>query len=1474
LERVLLEVLGAWRDELAQLAQSVGESEREQARWASSEVLLAEWLLQQYAERGLLPPYFLGSELGPTANASFAPIPDPDGRAWYEVRAGEAIAFNSDDYDILNFDVSTDTAVETRYSLQQGARSIAAGRLASPGASVTLRPAERTRWVVSEPGPIRLGVSSGRIRVAVHAFQAQEALEQLRPRRAPRLLLSRAAQRLGAGWGMLGQVLRTLIDAQRMRAPTLEVASESRSPRLRALLTGLDAERSLDPVRRAELLDRFWADSESFELERRAALRAWLLWNVVRSWGPLPARPNDAVRKLRWRRDLQRLPDAQRFELQALIEQALPGVGSARSSIAADLEQFVAGAQPSQVWPELARDTWQAIAPWAVLDVGPEQESSLTWEQPVSTEPSGQCPFEGPEGLRWSILGALAVGFEATVTTGTHQQIWFHPFTPSEHGQAPGDSTLSVDGAEFGVLPLFGVGSGLGVMAGEHHVRVSSGPAVLARLPRSGQAPCETLRSPKRWLELTKHSSLALPFGRVATVARVTRRELPALVQAAPQAAAAPAPAVEKVNAELGPQRFQLWLTPGSSAELPVSSEASELSLGSEHALWVRVQVRQQPIVVRAEAAHGVGSTSQKAVAQGTNVPPAPSAVTAKPSNPEPELMSPLRDVTRRLDHAKAEAAVDALRAERAGLLLRLGYRKLAALDLARRSANALPIEPTLPNGEVWLPERNEPVVALDRVSLLPALSDDLDPQVLSQVYERAARGATLDAQHLLIEHGAELTEGRAALALAALLEDQAEWDRAAAIYERLGRKLGKANALARAAMAQTRAGYARADRIALGHAHLLARLAIAMGARPDPLLGPLAPVLEWDSPSLGTLGFGAAQVQQLGDPSEAPSEAAEVYAAVLDKPALARWFGPNATLSLLGQSGPLDVESRCFSRAGPSEDCRLLPELDGQLVSCEPETSNASADAAHSRHCRFALPQGARRLRWRAEGAMDPVGWLLVRAPAPTGEWQPLAQGMSYVEATPSVPIRFDVLGPAVLRLTARSVPGRAARITVEVNGSNPHDSKTSLQLPVAADPDSTRIDVPAPVALSATTILVVDEPGVHAVTIRSDAESVLVRPELARIAPDLELTPEAPGAHAATATEAGATSAASHYPGPAELTPRVRDEALTSGLSVSADTAVVEQIETEDNTQDLRLQAGVTLRKALIEDQWWIRTELQGRKRTGPSSGGLEVYTSWAAQETSPGLYGRFRVSGQEAPDAPGGRSAAIGAFAEFGASRQFVLTRKLMLIPALTFSLRHADPLVRGITGLDTDVYSAYTWSHPRSFEIQLGMAHRPRYDTLTQTTVLVRLNPNFDAVDEVIGEFEFQWLGGAGYWPWFAWQTSLAWHTANELRDIGFVRLQSAPSAFVWRWLSNGDRIRAKVSCGAYWDEPSRSAVQPALFAFLGLGYDFAGGAGLRDFLPFERPYRRRLEEGSGRESLEQGYDNPYWRHDPQNQGTIR
>jgi hypothetical protein len=772
-------------------------------------------------------------------------------------------------------------------------------------------------------------------------------------------------------------------------------------------------------------------------------------------------------------------------------------------------------------------------------------------------------------------------------------------------------------------------------------------------------------------------------------------------------------------------------------------------------------------------------------------------------------------------------------------------------------------------------------VLGVDRASALTPLDDDVAPQVLQDSYAEIRRGAVGQARERLLAAGAEQQAGRAALALAYGFETEGDFARAAAIYERVTQRTNDSNVLARHVIALTNTALFTGDRAILTRAHWLARRAVEKGARAAPLLGPIAPYVEWDSPTLSALGFGGARVAQRGEPDEVVTDVTQLRAAVLDKPPLARWFSAETSSSLVESPSQLAVTSLCFDRQGAREGCRFEPEIDGARVSCLPaaqvEVASPNDDVARPHRCQFMVPRGARRLRWVTNGG-DPLGWLLLEAPDTAGSWQSLPQTLSYTETTPNVPLLLDLAGPAVLRVTARGKPGATGRVEVRVFGAGDHPVGEArvLELPSAADPGAQRLDVPTPLGRSVSGIVLIEGKGQHRVSIASNSSEVLIRPELARVrTPDVIAQPPAP-------IMANAEAVVNQEGAFALELPRVGPRATPGGVTVSADLALVDQVKTEEAVHEVRTEAGVTVRKALIEDQLWVRTELQGRLRGGPPSAALEAYVSWAARETSPGFFALVRATMQEragerffeTPEELGGGSVSerrtgvgLGYFASFGASHSLPLSERLSLLPSVAAIFREADNSVRGMRGVDSQVYSYYSWIHPRSWDAQLSLIYRMRYDSVLQSALQVRLNPDLDGVDNWQGALIWKWLGGAGYWPWISWQTQLTWYEQSALRELAFARLHTSPAATFWRWLGNGDRVRATLACGAQWDEPSPDFVQPALFASIGVGYDFSAEQGLRDFVPFERPFRRRLEEGSKRQTTRSTGSNPYWGWEP-------
>jgi hypothetical protein len=1510
-EGAQLALLGALRDGLRRAAGALSAARARQTHEAIGEVLFAEWLATQYEERPLVPPFFLPAAL-PAQKVLSQPaspwvaVEDELGQPGAELASGESINWSVGNADVVEFEL--EAAADACHFVAAQGKHVIEQRWPALASVTSFRPGRRVRMVLRSNEPLRLTVLSGRLRVFPRAFSAEEALIELRARRSPRALLERAARRLAAADSPTGEAsssdvaLAAVWQAVARAARASDRGQPARgvgqlSPELTALHSALSLPELEGEAQQIAALERFWRQTDLLPSRQRDSLRQWVLWKVNEAW-PVLGYPTAGHLREPLTAFARAASEQQRPLLQALVDGLVPAIDGGRSRSAAELEQRTSLVEQ---WPGLAAQTWRRAAPWVTQWPAVGAKSVLDWKEPKPPGPGEDCPVVGPEGTRWTVLGSAPVVYTAATTWGTHRALRMHPLprpSPSPDnggsGLLPQDSVVQIDEQQFSVLPLLGVGSGVGLSAGEHRLRVVGGDPVLVQLPRDGRAPCESLRIAERWTELESSAVFAAPTGDVPTVANITLE---------PHGAVADAKAPVTVEVQVGGVRYEAWLlAPGASFEVPVAAGVTGLQVRTRVSGRARVRAREQrtlrvaPVDERKDSSEGTSPQSTQPPGAGDEFtglagPVAPQWASMSEAGEQdsvaPEPLQQLRRLSRTLLAESRPDKLDALRTERAELLTRLGYRRLADLDRSRRASashppgsSEEPLGRSQANSEVWLPHRAEPVLALDRAPELPILADDVAPAALQAAYDEIRRGAVARAHERLVEAGAEQNSGRAALALAHAFERNGEFQRAAVVYERLARATGQLGLVVRAASSLTAAALQSGDRGTLTRAHWLARRAIELGARPAPLLGPIAPYLEWDSPTLSALGFGDAKVAQSGEADEIVTEAMQVRAALLDKPPLARWYSPEASLNLSELSGDVEVTSLCFEREGPAEACNFEARIDGAAVRCAPQPRNVNAVSSVGRvaQCRFTVPRGARRLRWAAPDALEPMGWLLVQTRDATGAWQVLPQTLSYTEATPGVPLVLDVAGPAVLRVTARAKPGREARVEVRVTDSSgklvgvPRRST----LPRVRDPGAQRVDVPSELGRAVSDVILIEGRGQHTVSVSSDSGEVLIRPELARVrTPDVvAISSEQPLLLGPQLTSnAGAV---------ALDVPRVAQLPALPKLALSADLGVADHIETDETTQDVRAEAGLTLRKALIEEQLWLRTQLQARLRDGPPSGALEVHTSWAAREQSPGFYARARMAGQPVPstgavnpndaavvdDLGAARESgtALGYYAALGGSHHFSLTERATLVPAFGAVFRAADSRLRGIDGADSEVYSAYARTHPRSWDAQLSVAYRPRFDALTFTTVQLRLNPALEAVDYLEGRFSAHWLGGSGYWPWLSWQTSFTWYQSSELRDTAFVRIGTSPVVQFWRWLESGDRVRAKFSCGAQWDEPSPKFVQPTLLAFFGLGYDFGVGHGLRDFAPFERPFRRRLEEGSRRVTTRNGGSNAHWAWD--------
>ncbi len=1412
-----------------------GELERAAVRW-----LAARWLAGSYLIRPLLRPFFLEEPV--VVGGASGPVElDAEGKRWYSVGQGQTLTFAAERADVLRLAISVWAGQDARYQILEGDELVSEQVRIIPERSMIEErwtPPKSSRVVLRGGATTRIVVLAGRLKVATKAVAAQVALFEPGDLRSPSALLDGALQEIGAGAEPTDQLLRLLVLDERLRSAKSGerlhrlLETETRVP-LRALLWSVLLPRFSEQRSVAEQLLEFWEAAASAPPEQATALREWVLGRIhaARDVPPVEPEQHEPLRA-HFLAGIAQMEPSRALTHRALVELILPPTDGLRPATAAALEERSASTPFRADFRRLARTVWRRVSPWTTLDPDDAAGGELRWQTPLPKLDEQLCDIEGPVGLRWTRLGAEPQRFEIAPSVGTHTSVPFRPL-PADDGEFPDDSKVSISGEPLSVLVVPGRTSRVLLAKGAYDFSVSRGPPVVARVPRSGQAPCETLLESRRWYQLGGRITVPLPPGDTPTLASLVVEP-----DSVPEAGAQLRLRIGKVEHHAEIRR------PATGAlEIAVAPGETELEIESAAPLFVRVRIRQ----------HRTGL----------------SPGTPEKTSSERELrlvkLERLRQLARDSRKLDSVETLSELRTRRAQLLLELGHRRLSAADAARRVEGAPPITPlAVPPTEVWLPHRDEAVIAATRASRLPLMPPDLPPEQLRQVNEQLLLRQDEAALSLLESFGAARTRGRGAQTMALSLEDAGKVDAAAKLYEALSEAVPAAENFAAAAEMTTLLAQRTQSLELTERAHFLARQATALGAREVQLLAPLSGTVRWQAPSLSSLGQGAVRVDVRGQNPRAHSEASQLRAALVDMPDESRWLSDQSALNVFSLRGKrVRISSLCFFQEGPLEACEVRLSLDGKKPPCDPEKQAPVADArlaTRPRSCEFVVPDDARRLRLRLPPEGDPTGYYVAEELGAKGPVI-VPSRHSFARVSPEAPLEIQVMAPTVVRLRARARGEEPAALdvlaTASVLGSEPPGEvlgaaqRWRVELFPEGDPYASWPGSDAAVQYEMSEFIVVQGRGLRTLVVTPTRSGVLVKPEL-------PVTVQAPAPPEAE-TEESVASAGPPPPWAGFVFPAPAEPADPVPLTVSADVLVVDRdlAESDVDARDRHVELMVSVRRELLQDRWWAGLGLFNRLRDGPSSFGLDVVSSYSSRGYVPGAFVRTRIAAQELR---GG--LVVGARSTLGAFEAIDLDAKWSLLPGAALTLRHSDRAMLGRPGSDRDVASVYADDHPLSLDLTTTFAHRPYFDTRGRYGALVRLNPDMTSVDRAQLGARFDWLGGSGWSPWVRWDTTFGYRPSNALRDDAFFRLWTAPSATFWRWLVGAGRLRFEGSLGSYVDIPLRSR-PVAFFGTLGVGYDFIGARGLTDHRPLERLHRARLEEGSRKLNTAPPASDSYW-----------
>ncbi|WP_437315554.1 hypothetical protein [Sorangium sp. So ce385] len=1072
----------------------------------------AAWLTARYLEeslllRPLIEPYFVAREVELRGGREGPDLPALErATPWRSLGAGGRLGLHAPGADVLRIAlrpraygatrvvVRAGGAVVRELAWRTGARLADAARWREP------------RWIrVPLPVDARAAtveVVEGEIAVAASGYRQRAGVaELLAPQRDRAALLDRAAQRDPAGdrAPAHAEAPRLLAAADRAAAPGAAKAAVDLAarpavpPPLRALLLAEAVRWAPSPGAAFARAAQAYAAAQAVPAATAVPLQRAVLARLAAAradagagaapWSPAggarapaagaraPAGGARASAAGAPPRDRAGRAHPDDVAAVSALSAALPPPLDGRRPVGAPLaERYALGHGDIGSAAPLARTTWAREAPWDALDI---PDGVIAWSSiapPRDAPPPGGagapppaaedalCDVNAESGLRWTLLDTPRARLEVEAPPDAHARVLLR----SAASEVVPESSVLIDGAPVAVHGGAGLTSVVAVAPGVRiFERPAGAPPVLARIPRSGRAPCASLREIMQWAWVDGAVTFALPDPERATVARVVLAPAAVMGEAArspgaqgataraPQAAGAPPAAAVAPPAAAGDARVlrvsvgaavhEAWVRAGATGaiEIPVPAGAGELRVETAAPALLRAAVRLHPAA-----------------------PAEPRVVTpARPPSGAPVdgTLEQIRLATRALRNAPAASrARAALRAERAASLEALGFPALAALDRAVEvdpgDAGQLPGAPAAgapPSTVFSLPPGSPPAVPLGLPARVPPLPLPGDRAPLATA--RAARIAGDPRRGVALLAGpAGGSSGADALLLGLLAERAGEARIAADAFTRIGLAHRSSAALARAANLATDVAAAAPapDRRLTLRALALAELAVQAAAReasagqgaaalgnaapaasenaapspplqlPPAALARLSPVTGWAVPPRADATAGTATLEIRARAERDLPLRVRVRRALVDAPeaSLLITDGARAEFRLdRAAPGAIVLDGACRSLDREETPCAFSIALDGAPVACSP------ASAPMADRCVVEVPRGSHRIEARPPADRSVLGWIRATA---AGAAQPFSGRVlsTWNDIDPDRPLELAFVGPTVVRIRARA--------------------------------------------------------------------------------------------------------------------------------------------------------------------------------------------------------------------------------------------------------------------------------------------------------------------------------------------------------------------------------------------------------------------------------------------------------------------
>lgn len=1390
--------------------------------------LHARWLEETFQMRPLYRPYFgprrfriSGGSLATGQQKLSRPGTQIEER---ELRGGDELRIEGSDIDIVSLVVSAAADRDTTFDVYSGSELTTRSRITVParGRRAGWLGARLVRVVPPVGGRVTVRLTAGRALVTVRAYtQLGGVLDRGSAHDRRALLASHEP--------IAGDVAQALLNADRDHTRATRLA-------LDRCLTDLPAS---EPAARALLVH------EAMRHDRGGApplAQLQTLWRLTHGLAPaveLPLRRSalaqlDAVTTRAWDASLPRLDAVapakasglatERRAIAALLAILAPerdGLGPTESL---DAEHWAASSHlPHAV--DWAAKAWRREGPYKLLlPVAAPVREKLVQVAPEGDE--SDCSARGPRGQRWLALETsreLSVKFLG----GTHTRIEFL----GAPGAKDADALIAMDDRRFSVHAGARLPSVLAVTPGTHRFRQLQGNALLARFASDARYPCSSLLEVERWAVVNRQVAFELPSGHGWT-------ELALTVD--PESFHAPAELTLRLNGRV--QRATFSGAASGTAQFWVEPAARRMVIESNQPLLVRARVRQRR----------TGRPTPEAS------PPEPVRHT------QAEWLALLRDATRRLRSAEGGDARDRFRAQRAEALEALGYGRWASVERTRRTKGTGQTAAPTPYGAFRLAAGAPAIVSRGPLPDVPPLARPTPDVWFARLLDAEQSGEE-SASLLAVLQSRSIGSGNVdALLLAELAEREGQLATAAESWLSIWNEHRAPAALVEAARLTTDRAAQALDLAATFDAYALALQAHEAGGDVGALLGRMGNSVRWLSIGAERMS-GRRWVEQRRVTSPDEPLSAQVRSALTDAPEDAVLLGAEpagfGTPSLGSTS--VQVEALCHALAGERENCSIDLQVDGQRLACRPVDGVARKDLERRRldpsvarpiRCQLELPESAQRLtvKLAAEGRAA-VGWAVARGVLPEG-LGPSKFASRWVEGDPERPVEAWLVGPTVVRLTARSADPSADVLAVDLQHEDPKvpPIRREVALSPDLDPNARALRPEQALTREVRHEIVVPRAGRYRLALAPSRGRVLVKLQMSEVV--------APPRARSVSSAASDTKIWRLLEGRAPRLSPVGVDAAPGPLTIGTWLALRSRDVTEGD-QELAegyAELGFGVRRALVDDLVWSAVQLFDRERVGPSSQGGLAGVWLTSRGGFPGAYARGELATQVLVG-----ERALGALGVFGVLYPWTLRHDLKLVPVAQLVVRRADPVGKGQDNVDPQVYSNYAATRPHSVDWIARLDHRPYVDTLLGAALRVRMAPKFEGVDRVDLSTNAQVLAGSGWAPWLSLETLASYRPVSPQRRYAFTRFVATPAVTFWTWVDASQRLSLAGLLSYFIDVPREAGRESELSGQIQLSYDYTFLRGLNDFPLTDRPFRARLEEGLPSRRRAAPRTHPYW-----------